>query len=151
MFAGSAPLKLIFADIAKVDGDKIKIRQHVAFYDLFGGIAEVDIPADGGDPELVISPINKYDCDRSEVLTLWIKPDEKEKIGQAVRELFDRHDDPLSAIFSGKQVKANDKLLTNVSFCVEALRTVFPILPEVPANCITIQKLYTVLRMMGGI
>lgn len=149
----SAPLKLIFATLTDKDGNEVKT--HVAFYDLFGGIAEV-VSADDGlqaeqiGPELIISPINKYISYQHEVLTLWIAAEEKEKIGQAIRDMFDQRD-PLTMIFSGKPVSAECNKLTDTGFCVEALRAALPILPNVPVNCITTQKLYTVLKMMGGI
>lgn len=143
----SAPLKIIFVTLTDEDGNNPYI--HVGFYDLFGGIAEVLPSSVGGQPELVISPINQYFTRQHEIIELWIKLEEKEKIGQAVRTMFDKND-PLTMIFSGNLVQTDCAALTDISFCVEALRAALPILPSVPVNCITPQKLYTVLKMMGG-
>ena len=146
----SAPLKLIFAQTTDKDGN---VTTHAAFYDLFGGIAEVmnvDGPqAEQFGPELVIEPINKYSDVPHEVVTLWITPDEKEKICQAVRDMFDQRD-ALAMIFSGNPVSGEIPKLTEAGFCVEALRAALPILPNVPVNLISVQKLYTVLKMRGG-
>lgn len=146
----SAPLKLIFAQTADTDGN---VKTHAAFYDLFGGIAEavnMDGPqAEQFGPELIIEPINKYSDGPHEVVTLWITPDQKEKICQAIRDMFDQRD-ALAMIFSGKAVSGEIPKLTDVGFCVEALRAALPILPNVPVNLISTQKLYTVLKMRGG-
>jgi hypothetical protein len=144
----SAPLKLIFAKIADKDGN---IKEHVAFYDIFGGIAEVvsvddDNQAEQVGPELIIAPINKY---MGEVVTMWITPEQKEKICKAIRDMFDNRDQ-LAMIFSGKPVSTEPQNLTDTGFCVEAMRAALPILPKVPVNCISTQKLYTILKLRGG-
>lgn len=148
----TAPLKLIFVTLTDEKGNPLKT--HVAFYDLFGGIVEVigddNAEPDQLGPELIISPINKYYLARREEITLWITVEEKEKIGQAIRDIFDKRD-PLAMIFNGKPMKMDCSELTDTGFCVEALRAALPILPKVPVKVITTQKLYTVLKMMGGI
>lgn len=138
-----APLKLIFV-FTTPDAEP-----HAAFYDLFGGIPEVLASNDGQQPELIISPVNKYNQSLHDIVTLWVTYEEKDKISQAVRNIYDKHD-PLAAIFQGGLVDSGDTDLTDTGFCLEALRAALPILPDVPAKCITTQKLYTVLKLMGG-
>lgn len=149
----SAPLKLIFATLTDKKGDNVKTQ--AAFYDIFGGIAEVLCPTVDDQqerirPELVISPINKYDAFAHEVITLWITPADKEKIGNKIKAMFEQSD-PLSLIFSGNLVSSDTAELTDVGFCVEALRAALPVLPKIPLACITTQQLYTALKIIGGI